>query len=122
MPRRVRDPSEIDPDIVIKRKFPPATTIEERENQLIALAIERAEQQIRDGTVSSQVLVHYLKLGSTRERVEQRSLNQKIDLDAAKVESIKMQKHIEELYSDAMDAMKRYSGVPTGESGDFDED
>lgn len=122
MPKRARDPSESEKDITITRKFPPATSIEERENQLIALAIDRAEQQIRDGTASSQVIVHYLKLGSTRERVEQDGMRQKQILDAAKVEQIKQSKHVEELYANAMDALRRYSGsITTGEDS-YDED
>lgn len=122
MPRRVRDPSEIDPDIRITREFPPANSIEARENQLIQLAIDRAEQQLRDGTASSQVIVHYLKLGSTRERLEQRSLGQKMELDAAKVESIKSQKHVEELYAGALDALRKYSGSLTSEEDIYEDD
>ena len=122
MPRRAREPSESDKDITITRKFPAATTIEERENQLIALAIDRAEQQIRDGTASAQVIVHYLKLGSTREKIEQRGLEQKQELDAAKVEAIKSQKHIEELYSNAMDAMRRYSGTMEAMGDNYEDD
>ena len=94
MPRRARSPSESDADIRITREFPPATTIEGRENQLISLAIDRAEQQIRDGTASSQVLVHYLKLGSTRERMEKQLMEQKLELDAAKTEAIQSAKRV----------------------------
>ena len=110
MPRRARSPSETDEDIRITRQFPAATSIEARENQLISLAIDRAEQQIRDGTASSQVLVHYLKLGSTRERMEKQLMAQKLELDAAKTEMIQSSKHLESLFNDAIAAMRTYSG------------
>ena len=122
MPRRVRKSSEIDSNTYISREFPPASTIEGRENQLIALAIDRAEQQIRDGTASSQVLVHYLKLGSTRERMEKQLMEQKLELDAAKAEAIKSQKHVEELYAGALNALRKYSGNLMSEEEAYEED
>ena len=112
MRRRARSPSDIDEDIRITRKFPTATTMEGRENQLISLAIDRAEQQIRDGTASSQVIVHYLKLGSTRERMEKQLMAQKLELDAAKTEAIQSAKRIEALYGEAIKAMREYAGQP----------
>lgn len=110
MPRRNSKSSGRDPDNYISREFPPATTIEGRESQLISLAIDRAEQQIRDGTASSQVLVHYLKLGSTRERMEKELMAQKLELDAAKTEAIQSAKRVEELYANAIKAMRSYNG------------
>lgn len=88
----------------------PATTPEGRENQLVALAVERAEQQLRDGTASAQVITHYLKLGSTREQLEQDRLRQENELLRAKVEAMASQKQVEELYRAALDAMRSYSG------------
>lgn len=122
MPRRPRKDTENDPNIYISRQFPPATTIEARENQLIALATDRAEQQLRDGTASSQVIVHYLKLGSTRERLEQELMEQKRELDAAKTEAMKSAKHVEELYANALNAMKRYSGNFGNEEDTYEDD
>lgn len=92
------------------RKHRPAPTPEARENQLIALAVDLAEQQLRDGTASNQVIVHYLKLGSSRERMEQKMLEKKTELAEAKTESIQSAQRIEELYSNALDAMRLYSG------------
>ena len=45
------------------RKIRPALSPEARENQLIDLAVNLAEQQLLDGTASSQVITHFLKLG-----------------------------------------------------------
>ena len=56
------------------RRMRPALTPEARENQLVSLAVDLAEQQLRDGTASSQVITHYLKLGSTKERLEKEKL------------------------------------------------
>ena len=89
----------------------PALTPESRENQLISLANDRAEQMLRDGTASSQVITHYLKLGSTRERLEHERLIHENELLRAKTESIKAQQRDSEMYENAINAMKLYSGV-----------
>lgn len=93
-----------------KKSIRPALTPEARENQLIYLATELAEQQLRDGTASSQVITHYLKLGSTKEKLEKEILEKNRDLLVAKTEALKSAKHIEELYTNAITAMKSYSG------------
>lgn len=92
------------------RRRPPATTIEARENQLIAMAVDLAEKQLSKGTASSQVITHYLKLGSTKERLEKEILEKQKDLLVAKTESIHSGKKVEELYKNALDAMRSYSG------------
>lgn len=88
----------------------PAFNPEARENQLISLAVDLAEKQLREGTASSQVITHYLKLGSTKERIEKEILKQQAELISAKTEALKSAKRVEELYADAISAMKRYSG------------
>lgn len=88
----------------------PASTPEERESQLIAAAVDLAEQQLRDGTATSQVITHYLKLGSTRERLEQERLDRENQLLDAKVDAMASAKRIEELYETALDAMRSYAG------------
>ena len=87
-----------------------AQTPKDQEDVMINLAMKQAEQQLRDGKAPAQVVVHFLKLGSTRERLEQEDLAQKVKLDQAKTESIKSQKRIEDLYSNALKAMRNYSG------------
>lgn len=86
------------------------TTIEGREDQMISLAIDLAEKQLREGTASSQVITHYLKLGSTKERLEKEILGEQKKLIVAKTDALQSAKRVEELYAQAMDAMKRYSG------------
>lgn len=93
-----------------KKRRPPATTPEARENQLIALAVDLAENQLSKGTASSQVITHYLKLGSTKERIEKEILEKQKELIVAKTESIHSAKRVEELYKDALNAMRSYSG------------
>lgn len=88
----------------------PALTPEARENQLIYLATNLAEQQLKDGTASSQVITHYLKLGSTKEKLEKEILEKQKDLISAKTEALQSAKHIEELYEEAVAAMSRYNG------------
>lgn len=89
---------------------PPAGTPESRENQLIALAVDLAEKQLREGTASSQVITHYLKLGSTKEKMEKEMMAEQIKLLTAKTEALKSAKHVEELYAEAMAAFRNYSG------------
>lgn len=91
-------------------EFRPATTPEAREDQLIALAVNLAEQQLRDGTASPSVISHYLKLGSTKERIERQILEQQKDYLAAKTEAIQSSRHSEELFQEAIAAFKDYSG------------
>lgn len=88
----------------------PAKTPEARESQLIALAINLAEKQLREGTASAQVITHYLKLGSTRERVEKEILEKQKELLDAKTETLQSQKHTEEFYRKVLDAMRIYGG------------
>lgn len=90
--------------------YRPAMNDEARENQMIALAVNLAEKQLMEGTASSQVIVHYLKLGSMREKIEKEILEKQKDLIDAKTESIKSAQRIEELYSQALNAMREYSG------------
>ena len=97
-----------------RRKRPPGTTPEARENQLIALAVDLAEQQLEKGTASAQVITHYLKLGTTRERLEQERLRQENLLTAAKIENLASAARVEELYSNALKAMRIYQGEPDG--------
>lgn len=103
-------------------KIRPALTPEARENQLIYLATNLAEQQLRDGTASSQVITHYLKLGSSKDRIEKEILEKQKELISAKTEALKSAKHIEELYANAIQAMRQYSGNDTSNKEDNDDD
>lgn len=96
----------------------PAETLDSRENQLVSYAIDLAEQQLLDGTASAQVITHYLKLGTTRERLEKEKMELELELIKAKTESYKSAKRIEELYANAMNAMKSYSS----NEGDYEID
>lgn len=114
--RRVNQPKGSKP------RRPPATTPEAREDQLISAAVDLAEQQILDGSASSQVISHFLKLGSSRERLEQERLRRENIVLAAKAEAMESAKRVEELYGQALEAMRSYAGQePTGEDP-FDED
>lgn len=93
-----------------QRKVRPALSPEARENQLISLAVDLVEQRLLDGTASSQETTHFLKLGSAKHKLELEKLRTENELAKAKTESIKSQKHIEELYKEALDAIRLYSG------------
>lgn len=106
---RVKDSSS-------SKSMRPALTPEARENQLISLAVDLAEKQLIEGTASSQVITHYLKLGSTKEKIEKEILEKQKELISAKTENLKSARRIEALYEDAIKAMRKYSG-----NGDEDE-
>jgi hypothetical protein len=99
-----------------KSRHRPATTPEGRENEVVSQAIDLAEQQIRDGTASSQVITHFLKLGSTLEILEQERLRHENELTKVKIEALESQKRVEELYKEALDAMRSYSGETPDEN------
>ena len=92
------------------RRRKPATTPEGRENEMVSAAIDLAEKQIRNGSASSQVITHFLKLGSTREQLEQQRLKHENELTRVRIEAIESQKRVEELYMEALQAMRSYSG------------
>lgn len=111
MPRtgRPRKDASLAPVIPIRRK---ATTPEGREQQLVGAAIDLAEQQIAAGTASAQVITHYLKLGSSREALEQERMKNEIALMEAKREAMASAARVEELYLGALNAMRSYQGQP----------
>lgn len=100
------------------RKVRPALSPEARENQLISYAVDLAEQQLRDGTASSQVITHFLKLGSTKERIEKEILEKQKGLIEAKTKAYQSSEEIKEMYTAALKAMRTYSG----QGGDEEED
>ena len=106
-----------------KRKRRPATSPEARENQMISSAIDLAEKQLQDGTAASQVITHYLKLGSTREKLEQERISSENEVLKARVEAMLSSKRIEVLYEEALNAMRNYSGnfVPQEEDDDYED-
>ena len=93
-----------------KPRRPPAKTREGRENQLIALAVELAEKQLREGRASSQVITHYLKLGTSREQLEQEKLRLENELAKAKTLQIANAEDSKIVYKEALEAMRTYSG------------
>lgn len=106
MPRR-KEPSS-DDSIPSRRR--PAATPDARETQMIAFADQLAEKQLRDGTASAQVITHFLKLGSSRERLEQEKLALETKLVQAKTDQIEAQQKSEIMFAEAIRAMSMYQG------------
>lgn len=94
----------------VQRKFAPATDMEARENQLISLAVDAAERELLKDNPSNQVVLHYLKLGTTKLQLEKEKLRRENLLLEAKAKSIEASAKTEELYQNAIDAMRIYSG------------
>lgn len=103
---RVKKQSSSEP----AKKMRPALTPEARENQLISLAVDLAEEQLRNGTASAQVITHYLKLGATTARLEKEKLENENKLLIAKTQALESAERQEELYANAINAMRNYSG------------
>lgn len=103
------------------RRGSPARTPEHREQQLVGLAVEVAERQMREGTASAQVITHYLKLGSTRGKLEEDRLRRENELLSAKVEQMASNSRIEELYEEAIRSMRTYAGQDDDDGFDHDE-
>ncbi len=88
----------------------PALTPEGRENQLAALAFDLAEQQLRDGTASSQVITHFLKCVTTKAQLEKEKLRNETEMIRAKKESLEAERRSDEMYEKALKAMRTYNG------------
>lgn len=88
----------------------PATTIEEQENRCIALALSLAEQQLKDGTASAQVITHFLDANSEKTKASLRRSEEELKLMKAKTEQIESAKRMDELYAKALEEMKIYAG------------
>jgi hypothetical protein len=89
---------------------PPATTLEGREDQLIAAAMDLVERRISEGSASAQETVHFLKLGSVRNQLEQNKLKAENDMLSARVKDMESRQSSEGLYAKALAAFKGYSG------------
>lgn len=109
-----------EPTPLMTERMKPALTPEGRENQMIMLAEALAEKQLMEGTASAQVITHYLKLGSLKERYELEKLKADTALQQAKIEALGSAQRIEALYEDAMKAFRSYSGY--GDEDDESDD
>lgn len=99
-------------DILARRR---ALTPEARENQLIDLAVDLAEKQLAEGTASPMVIAHYIKMGSTKERLEREKLRRENEHLRAKTESLQSARRLEEIYQEAIAAFRGYQGVDQAE-------
>ena len=101
------------------KRIRPALTPEARENQLIALAVDLVQQRLIDGSASSQETTHFLKLGSMKNQLEMEKLREENKLLKAKTESIQSAKRVEELYAEAINAMRLYSGNSNANADEY---
>jgi len=92
------------------RRRPPATTPQARENQLVNLAYDYAENQFREGVATSQLAVHFLKLGTEREGLERQKLEAENALLKARVEQLASNDRVEALLEGALEAFRGYRG------------
>ena len=103
------------------RRRPPARTPEEEENYMIGIAVRAAEKQILSGRASSQLLTHYLKLATAKERLEKEKLEAEVELLRAKKESLESAKQLEILYGDAIKAIAEYTGHSDDDEDEYED-
>ena len=104
-----------------RRRQPPAKTAEERENQMISLALDLAEEQLRNGTATSQVVTHYLKLATTREALEREKLQKENHLLKVRADAHASGQKVEQMYQEAIVAFRGYSGQETQNAEDYED-
>ena len=102
----------------VPKRSTPAKTAESKENQMIALAVKLAEKQLSEGTASAQVITHFLRLGTSREKLEKEKLEKENELLKAKTEELQSRKRTEELYTEALKAMRSYAGSTERDTDD----
>lgn len=120
MPRTKKKEQQTDEKETKRRRMPPVKSQEARQNQMIAMAENLAYEKLMNGTASSQIIMHYLNLGTKETELSLQSLEEDIKLKKAKTEAIETSKNIEKLYAKAITAMRGYSGVPEEEQDEED--
>jgi len=101
-------------------KMRPALTPEAKENQMISLAMDLVEQRLRDGTATSQETTHFLKLATSKSKLELKYLEAQTEVAIAKKEALKAQQHSDEVFAEAMKAFKEYSGHGGSDEDDYE--
>lgn len=104
-----------------KKIYGPARTPQARENQLIDMAYNLAQEKLQSGTASSQLITHFLKLATTREELENDRLRSELELTRAKIKRIESQSTGQELYAEALRAFRNYSGSNDEYKEEFDD-
>lgn len=102
------------------RQQAPARSVEGREQQMIALAMDLAERKLRDGSASNQLICHFLKLATVEAQLDRENVKGDVELKKAKVENLKSQKSTEEMYANAIESLKKYQGNNTDEDDYYD--
>lgn len=109
------------PEVNLEPLPPPATTLEGREDQLIVAAMNLVEQRIHEGTASAQETVHFLRLGSVRNQLEQDKLRHENEVLHTRVKEMESRRSSEELYTRALAAMRGYQGIEEPDEDDYDD-
>ena len=103
------------------KRLRPSLTPEARENQMVSLAMDLAMKQLQEGTASSQVITHFLKLGTEKERLERVNLEKDIMLKSAKTDAIENAAKMDELFEKAIVAFTQYKGGHSNDEEYYDE-
>ena len=109
--KRKTESKDISPDAKETTVFLRATTPEGRENELVDMAYNEVARRIANHEATSAELVHFLKMGSEKERLERSKIEAEMELQRAKTVAIEEGRSMEQIAKEALDAFKRYSGV-----------
>ena len=102
------------------RKSRPPLSPEADEQICISLAIDLVKERLRNGTASSQETTHFLKLATSKAKIEKEILEKQRDLIVAKTEVMQSQKRSEELFAEAVKAFRGYSGQGNVEEDEYE--
>ncbi len=97
-----------------------AQTPEERENRLIALAMDRVEERMENRTATAQEYIQFIRMASSKARAEAAKVELELELVKAKTENLRAQRESDEKFSKAIEAFKRYSGASSEDDEDED--
>lgn len=103
--------TESSPDQIQTTSILTSSTPEGRENELIDMAYNEVARRIANHEATSAELVHFLRMGSEKERLERSKIESEMELQRAKTVAIEEGRSMEAIAAEAIAAFKRYSGV-----------
>jgi acetyl esterase/lipase len=105
-----------------ERREPPAFTVEGRFDQLVSLAVDLAEERLRDKSASNQLISEIIRYGSQKEKLTREKIQMETQMLAAKADALRAQETSAQLLQEAMKAMTEYSPTRDDEEEEYDDE
>lgn len=77
---------------------------------MTSLAMDLAEEQLREGIATSQVITHFLKLGTIKEQLELEKVRLQNELLKTRKAAMESAQNVESMYEEAIKAFRGYAG------------